>query len=219
MGEDWHVRTHLGLAAALAASVLLLSACSTPAHLPPQPTSLDARIYSGSILLLHQAANESLLNLGQPDPQPTHYLLFDESAWGVGMSACLRKQGYVDYTGTDGGSMTWVSGEKTDTGPRRLGWYECASAQSSPTTEFGLLSKSERSYLYRYYLKWLVPCLELNGYHVVSPPGRSQFVQDPLQSGWWNPYFAVSKPVSRVEINRLMTACPSSPTGLTINHE
>jgi hypothetical protein len=212
------VRTTVGLVAALAASALLLSACSSPAKLPPKPNSADERTYSTSIFLLHQAANESLLNLGQPDPTPTHYLLFDTGEWGTGMAACLRKQGYVDYTGDDSGSMTWVSDETNDTGPRRLGWYECASAQPSTSTEFGLLSKSQRGYLYDYYAKWLVPCLEFNGYHVVSPPRRNQFVQDPLQSGWWSPYFAISKPVSRVEINRLMEACPAAPAGFSSHH-
>jgi hypothetical protein len=211
------VRTTVGLAALFAVGVLALSACATQSHLPARPTPADEQTYSISIVNLQLAAAISPYQIGLAEPTPPHYLSFDESDWGAGMASCLRERGFIDYVATDEGSMHWVNDQVSDTGLRRLAWYECGTEFSSPrAAQFGLLSRAQRAYLYRYYADWLVPCFELSGYDIVDPPTKAQFVDDPLQHGWWNPYFAMATPLTRVEIGQLVRACPPAPAGLSL---
>jgi hypothetical protein len=200
----------------LATSALLLSACAERINPPPGPTDADVSSYLTSILLLRQEASQTHGHLSRPETGPIEYLNFDSSSWSLKMEECLREQGYVEDASDAGGSLKWVSGQQGDTGTRRVEWYECATGSVRSSGQFGVMSMAQRDYLYSYYYRWLVPCFELNGVGVVDPPSREAFVDDPLRNGWWSPYFATKEPLTRAQLDRLITACPAAPSGLVV---
>jgi hypothetical protein len=204
-------RIIVGLAAT---AVVLVSGCSI--QRPPPAALTDTEI-----AVFEKAHNDGLweaANLPSDTPRPqveiVRFLTLDDSDWGYVMVQCLKEQGFTDYVADSGGGMRFVGSTDPFSNDRKLAQYICQTKYPYDPLDFQLLSRMQREYLYDYWVRWLVPCLELRGYDVGKAPSRADFVADPFEVHGWNPYIDVIFPTDPATMTRLSTECPSTPAGL-----
>jgi hypothetical protein len=208
MARRWNL-----LAGVLVAG-LVVSGCATER---PAPTGLtDTEIAAFEDAQNDQFWREADLPAGteRPHPEIVRFLRLNDADWGYVMVECMKKAGFADYTADSGGNMRFVgTGNQTAT-DRRLAMYVCQVQYPYNPLDYQLLSAVQRDYLYSYFVRWLVPCLQLNGYDIRNPPTRAQFVHDPTEANGWNPYVGIRFPTDPAKMARLSTECPATPSGL-----
>ena len=66
-----------------------------------------------------------------------------------------------------------------------LAFYRCVVVHPRVFTSRAFYSAAQLDYLYRYYDRWLVPCLLVHGYRIYEVPTHDEFV---TSRGAWTPF-------------------------------
>ena len=176
--------------AALAALLLLvLTGCS--AHTPPRSyTEQEVNAFYENRIDAAWANSE----LEGVVDRPTFPADTRERTDGRNLSrfsTCLGETGENGWSTEerDGGPVFSLASGGVPLPEDRLVFFRCF-AQFPAADYFStlLLRPEQRDYLYDYYQRWVVPCLELNGYHLAYMPTRTEYLKGFHD---WVPYYAI----------------------------
>jgi len=174
---------------AAASLAMLLAGCSS--HEPP-PSYTDAELRA----YFDQRVDAAWANSGldgvvdRPVIEPAE-LSPDGGQAFAGFANCLAETG-VDSWGIDernGGPVFRGSTGGALRPEMQLVFYRCFAEHPSPQNFSNvILTDEQREYLYDFYQRWTVPCLESNGYPVSYMPTRSEYLEGTQD---WLPYYLV----------------------------
>jgi hypothetical protein len=199
----------VGLAASLAG-------CSIAPDAVPDPPTVDETLAFHDMMLDKTWAKTGLEGRVQ---RPTVRVgpILAPNDWSSAISDCM--QGLVvdavgwSYSSTEGYQLLETQPDADPYADEvELGWYVCIAQHPLDAGVDGTLrSPAQAAYLYQYFQRWLVPCLEAHGVAVADEPTRAQFLTNGM-SGDWNPYFTLrGEPPGGFD--RLLQQC-GAPTGV-----
>jgi len=129
--------------------------------------------------------------------------------WGRLMLECMDRAGVAQW-GYDEGSGLFIEGARPTTSDQ-LAFYWCFAAY--PRVDE--VSDAQLDFVYDYYQRWLIPCLESRGYNVMNAPSRKAFVDSDPALGDWNPYRALERyPGTFAELEVLAENCERTLPGI-----
>lgn len=184
-----------------AAAVLSLAGCVTPRAVPERISDAELQQY------LERRLDAAWLNTGLDGsvqrPEVDRDMLADHYRDGNNvqhLTECL----------SEGGITSWGSGERNG-GPTVLAdngspadqaiqliWYRCFAEHPTDAMYLGVrLSRAESEYLYDYYQEWVIPCLTLEGYSVISVPTREEYLGE--FSFGWVPYYNLAPGLAGID--------------------
>ncbi|GAB3606801.1 hypothetical protein GCM10027413_22100 [Conyzicola nivalis] len=202
------------LVAAAAAIVVVLSGC-TARELPAGPTEADVDRYYDAIADAHWNA----LGFDPAVPRPDIEIGFTTAeTWAEQVARCLNEAGFDGYS-EQGGTLL-VTGDATNleqSAEEKLANYRCQIAHQVRPVAGQILSAAQLEYVYDYYVRFLVPCLEARGEEITDMPDRESFLAESFV-GAWSPYWS-SISADREEFARLRVECPPMPPGIAVPWE
>jgi hypothetical protein len=192
--------------AAAAASILLLAGCGAR-DVPDGPS--DAQIEAAARAALDRQWRLSGLEgiVVQPDyvPKP----IVTDREWSRLMLECMDHAG-ISQWGYDEGSGLFIEGAQP-TASEQLAFYWCFAEYP----KVDLVSDDQLDFIYDYYARWLIPCLESRGFNVMNAPSRKAFADADPAIGPWNPYRALEQyPDTLVAMQDLADQCAPTVAGI-----
>jgi len=186
------------------AAVLLLAGCVPVSQVPPEPrgAELDA------LIAQELEFQWQYVGLAPGDARPAvdriRIVSLDEAE--EVHRQCMVEAGYGDFRQVTasiyGGASTL----------ERLAIYTCSAQYPVPPSSYGLFSEAQRGYLYDYYTRVTVPCIESSGLTVDSVPTREEFMAPETHMlGLWHPYRSVRTETDMSYLSK--TKCPYVPEG------
>jgi hypothetical protein len=143
----------------------------------------------------------------RPDYVPAP--IVTDREWDRLMLDCMDRAG-VGQWGYDEGSGLFVEGARPSASDQ-LAFYWCFAAY--PRVE--LLSAEQLDFVYDYYQRWLIPCIEMRGYNVMNAPTRKAFVEADPDLDQWGPYGALERyPATFGGLERLAEQCERTVPGI-----
>ena len=132
-----------------------------------------------------------------------------ERDWDRLMLDCMDRAG-VGQWGYDEGSGLFVEGGEP-TASDQLAFYWCYAAYP----KVDLVSAQQLDFIYDYYQRWLIPCLEIRGYNVMNAPSRDAFVDAEPGGEQWGPYGSLERyPATFSGLERLAEECGRTVPGI-----
>ncbi|WP_411700133.1 hypothetical protein [Conyzicola sp.] len=200
-------RVAAAAASVLALSTLVLGGCSLQRDLPRALT--DAQLEAAVRAQLDRQWRLSDLQgvVVRPafEPRP----IVTEREWGRLMTECMDRAGIPQW-GYDDGTGLFVEGG-TPSASDQLAFYWCFAEY--PTVD--LLTRDQLDFVYDYYARWLIPCLETRGFNVQNAPTREAFATAHPPMGRWNPYRALEDlPSDPHALRQLQRDCPPTLLGI-----
>lgn len=198
----------------LAASVLLLAGCATPAPIPPGATDAEAERVVAEQLVHYWSA----LGLGQSQNGrvvATRIAFTTADSWASQQVTCLVAAG-LDAREVSGGFAIDSNGALSQADGIDAQLTCLAQYPVDPRVD-GFLSDAQALYMYDYFTQRLAPCLELLGYDIPPAPDRNSYVHLLRVGVPWTPYEgADSGPIATTPeqwqvINAKCPALPSEP--------
>lgn len=198
--------------AAVAASVLALPALivggfrferDVPAG--PGDTRLETAVRAGLDRQWRLAGLEGIV----VRPDYVAAPIVTDREWDRLMIECMDRAGIAQW-GYDGNSGLFIEGGQP-TASDQLAFYWCYAAY--PTVD--LVSDAQLDFIYDYYQRWLIPCLESRGYNVMNAPSRKGFIDADPAIGPWNPYRALERyPATFGALEELAENCERTLPGI-----
>jgi hypothetical protein len=194
-----------------AACVLPLAGCSLVAA--PEPGLDDQQLaeYRAQV----DDLNWSFTGLSA-DHRPAHPAVTVIAAedWPTEYVACMNAAGFDQYVVLQGAySVTGDEGMDARPPDELVADYLCNASLEIDGQFESMYNPQQLDYLFDYYQRVLVPCLEVRGLDVLRVPTRGQFVDS---WGGWHPYFAVSE--SQLDglfgDPTVLQECPPTPAGI-----
>jgi hypothetical protein len=106
------------------------------------------------------------------------------SQWVLDIAGCLREEKAPDFTVTPGGAIS-LAGGVSDNGVGLLPVFVCQARHPRTEDLTRLMSDSQLSSLYDYYVDSLRPCLLLNaGEALRAAPTRAEFIRSYYTKPW-----------------------------------
>jgi hypothetical protein len=172
--------------AALAAGTVVLIALTgcTAAAPPPVPLSKAARIalYERQTDAEWRAIAAS--RPATPRPDLRVQTVSSGSQWVLDIASCLREQKAPNFTVTPGGAIS-LAGGLSAKGVGLLPVFVCQARHPRTEDLAKLMSDSQLSSLYDYYVDSLRPCLLLNAGEALRPaPTRAEFIRSYYTKPW-----------------------------------
>ena len=131
------------------------------------------------------------------------------SEWAPEISRCMARSGIMNW-GYDEGEGLFIPGHVPTTS-EQLRFYWCF--ERYPTVD--LLTREQIDFIYDYYVRWLIPCLETNGYDVVDAPSRREFLDADRSIERWSPYRALERyPATPEESAVIAATCAPTVPGI-----
>jgi hypothetical protein len=174
------------------------------------------RMNRGLLALLAAAALLTLCQLvlsGCSYSRPTVHFVSDAERQVI-LQACTTAAGFSTFTADPIENQTLTQSERDGAIKYQVAESVCAAKNPPDPSKYSLMGKEQRSYLYDYYVRWLLPCLESSGYRLADAPSRKTFIGDWLKPGWWSPYDSIGNPPSDAMLARVQDKCPPRPPGL-----
>lgn len=189
---------------AAASVVVLLAGCSS--HEPP-PSYTEAELRA----LLDDRVDAAWANSGlqgvvdRPVVERAEPSSEDGGQSFAGFANCLAETG-VDTWGIDeknGGPVFRGASGGVLRPDDQLVFYRCFAEFPSPENFSNvILTQEQREYLYDFYMRWTVPCLESNGYPVTYMPTRAEYLEGTQD---WLPYYLVDPGDNIIESSDIET--------------
>jgi hypothetical protein len=187
----------------------VLGGC-TARPLPPGPTDADVARYYDAIADSHWDALGFGPSVERPATPATQFST--PETWAASVARCMNDAGFDEYS-AQGGSLTITEPDPNPSTEQKLASYICELSYQPAAVTGQILSAAQLDYVYDYYLRFLIPCLELQGETLDDVPSREAFVAQSAL-GPWSPYWGiVTRDTERFE--RLRTECPPMPPGLS----
>ena len=194
--------------AAVTVAATLLSGCTTQ-PLPAGPSDSDVARY-------YAAISDSRWNSMGFGPAVERPVVVDAQpvapeVWAARVAGCMNDAGFPNYS-AQGGGLTISSLDGVQTTEERVALYACQELFPIESDAAGVLSTGQLRYVYSYYVRFLVPCLESRGYDLGDVPPADRFLEQG-NLGVWNPYWndLASETDDR---SALQTQCPPMPPGI-----
>ena len=198
--------------AVVAASLVLLSACASQ---PPVPAGLtDAQLDVLAQRTLDAQWNATAPHVegaARPFAERVRFVAQGEQADAIAL--CMGDKGY------DRSAMVFsADGLILQTGPvlditrYHLDEFVCEVEYPIDPRVYGALSTAQLNYLYDYYRRWTIPCLNANDYPVPVLPTRQEFLRTGNPD--WTPYFNPQAAGGAVPPTVLRGRCGVVPKGL-----
>jgi len=169
---------------------VLIAAIALPAvtleHVAPPggPTAEEVAKYNQNIADATWAALPVSPGVERPAVALGESIAEDE--WPVAFGACLSEIGFTGGGVLSGGDDAFIpQGAEQMDDAALLAFYGCVVTHPREFTSRAFFSAAQIDYLYRYYDRWLVPCLLIHGYRIYEVPTRDEFVAD---GGRWTPF-------------------------------
>ena len=129
--------------------------------------------------------------------------------WASEVGRCMAASGIMNW-GYDPDEGLFIPGD-TPTTSEQLQFYWCF--ERYPTVD--VLTPAQIDFIYDYYMRWLIPCLESSGYDVTSAPTRTAFRDADPALERWNPYVALQRyPATAGERAALAARCAPTLPGI-----
>jgi hypothetical protein len=164
-------------------------------------------------LLAVVAVTALFLTSGCAYSHPTVHFVSDAERKVI-LQACTTAAGFSTYVADPIENQTLNQSERDNAIKYQIAESVCAAKNPPDPSKYALMGKKQRSYLYDYYVRWLLPCLESSGYRLADAPSRETFIGDWLKPGWWSPYDSIGDLPKDAILARLQDKCPPRPPGL-----
>ena len=206
MSRSWSLATLSALI------VFLLAGCVPSAIDPPKLSPLSAAERAEQDALTLERARAEYLgdfpDVELPTVNRIRYITNDE--WPQVMATCLTEAGFAATVQDGGLSTTAPDGQEL---PFGLAAYTCSAQYPVNPREMMKLSADQVRYIYDYYTRVAIPCLENLGYtDLPEPPSKQSFIDS--YPGTWDPYGTVSEQSDGDEWAEANRLCPQTPAGL-----
>lgn len=152
----------------------------------------------------------------EPRPEVEMVKLASVEDWPYLFSECMRAAGWDYRMDAEGGmSVSFDVDDDASVGsPFSRDTYECSARYPHDPETSGAYNGAQRAYLWDYYGRWLVPCLEAAGYHTSEAPTRQEYIDGEGGWGWWSPYSSILMPEQPAESSELIERCAPLPPAL-----
>jgi hypothetical protein len=194
------------------ASVLALvcgsTGCSATRRLPDGPS--EAEVRAAVKERIDRQWMLSGLDGVRPRPLIAVQKVQQSGQWNPELGVCLREAGIRDWGYSPHEGLRIQNAVANP--EQQMMMYICFARY--PAVD--VLSTDQIDYIYDYFVRWLVPCLELHGYQVGDAPTRAIFAARAVAGdGLWNPYHALTRfPGSPEEQSRLLEECQPTVEGV-----
>jgi len=196
--------------AALGAATL--SGCTTQ-PLPAGPSDADvARYYSDLSDALWDGTG---LGPGVERPVIAEVQPITRDVWARRVADCMNNAGFANYA-AQGGGLTSAGAQELQPVEEKLALFSCQELYPVAVSVNEVASDEQLEYVYGYYVRFLVPCLESRGYSINPVPTRASFLAQ-RNVGLWNPYW-VDISQNSSSLAALQRACPPMPPGIADPH-
>jgi len=210
--------TRSGRRAAAAAAVVAALAAATLTGCTTQP--VPAGPSDSDIAAYYAASSDALWQSMAFGPDVERPVIVDvqpvsREVWATRVADCMNGAGYSNYS-EQGGGLSVVSADGSygddEAAQERLAVFTCQELYPIEAHSAGVLSTPQLRYIYRYYVRFLAPCLESRGYDLGEvPPGDAFLEQGNV--GVWNPYWgAITRHTD--DLAALQVECPPMPPGI-----
>ncbi len=170
-------------ASSLGLLAVVLAGCSPVSALPPEPSGAELE----ALIALELDFQWQFVGLTPDTARPAVdriRIVSMEEAEAV-HKQCLLDAGYENVR------VNTTFGADRD---ERLAIYTCSAQYPTPPSTFGLFSEQQLDFLYDYFTRVTVPCLEANGVPVPEIPSREAFGTPSTQvKQVWIPYYSVDR--------------------------
>jgi hypothetical protein len=194
----------------VALAAVLLAGCSTvPVPRSATPDELDR------IVRAELDRQWAFTGLEGVIPRPDYPVeeLGSVDGFSQGFGACMQEVGFTSWgvgdTGLDMSSVN--SGGARSTPEQQYDYYECIARFPN----IDPLTDEQLDFVYDYYQRWLVPCLETEGYELHDVPTREEFHEYRAVNGWlWGPYSAMVAYPQGAELHAVLGKCKPTLAGM-----
>ncbi|AWB90093.1 hypothetical protein C2138_11565 [Salinibacterium hongtaonis] len=201
---------NFGIVLAAAAMALAMVGCAPAEEVPvvPELTSGEESALTTAALDEHWAAIlAEFPNAVRPVVDKIRFVTLDE--WPTVSAKCRTDEGFP-ASGEGGGVSQHVpEGQEEAT---EIATYRCAAKYPVDPRFTVALNDSQMSFLYKYFLDTLTPCLEDEGYEIAQAPSFQSFSSSFGTADGWTPYSDVMSTVEDWE--ELNAKCPQDPERL-----
>ncbi|KJL22967.1 hypothetical protein RN51_01713 [Microbacterium oxydans] len=150
----------------------------------------------------------------QPVPEASLIRAVAPSEWSETTATCMTEAGFESHVKS--GYVETASFPAEQELAQAIAVYQCRVAYPIDPAYQQPYTAEEATYLYRYLVDTVVPCLDGEGYTVPDVPSEGTF-EEQLNSGQeWNPFDSLD-PGSEEKYMALMGACPAKPAGFRGN--
>jgi hypothetical protein len=129
------------------------------------------------------------------------------------LSGCMAEAGFDSWgSGPYGLDMSTVNPDGAQSTPeQQYSYYGCVARFPN----IDPLTDEQLDFVYDYYQRWLVPCLETEGQQLRDVPTRAQFHEYRAVNGWlWGPYSAMVEYPQGAELDALLVKCKPTLPGM-----
>ena len=131
-----------------------------------------------------------------------------------GLWDCMSAAGFESWGFSSDSGLQLSGADSTVVAPtaeQQLAYYECNARFPLIDT----LTPSQLDFVYDYYQRWLIPCIESAGYPVLDAPSRAEFTTAEAEYGWrWEPYSALDEFPGENEYEALRAECKPTIPGI-----
>jgi len=179
--------------ATLAAAVLL-AGCSPMPVAPPDPTDAEVEAHIATVL---DGTWENLdLPAGTVRPVNDSPGVLATAEWWEELSGCMEDLGILSWgLASSSSGYRFVVGNNEALPPElSLGAYSCLTEYvEDPVASGTYLTDAQADYLWEYYQRWQVPCVQREGFTMWGlPMSREQFDTQRSEGYVWSPYHGVT---------------------------
>jgi hypothetical protein len=206
------VRSRFLAALVAVASVLLLAGCGYSRPVVQGPTSAEVRAFSLKNNDAQLQRYSIAAQVQSPSIDLVHFV--SDSSRKLMLKECMTAAGYSVFVADPVENQALNQEQREQAVKYQIAESVCAAKNPPDPSKYGLLGTAQRAYLYDYYVRWLLPCLESSGYRLADAPSRSKFIDDWPTPGWWSPYDSIGDLPDDAALARLQDKCPPRPPGL-----
>jgi hypothetical protein len=173
------------VASAALAVLCGVTGCALERHAPvgQSVAEVDAAVKARLDRQWELSGLEGLVVRPRFQPRP----VLGASQWAPEVGRCMAVSGIMNW-GYDPDEGLFIPGH-TPTTSEQLQFYWCF--ERYPTVD--LLNRAQIDFIYDYYQRWLIPCLENSGYDVIGAPSRAAFHDTDPSTERWNPYGSLGR--------------------------
>lgn len=205
----------LAIASVALVLAVTLTACDTTESANdtiPAPPVMASADRDAQLQALQEQAEELFHDRFPDEPVPQAGLVraIAPSEWAETIATCMTEAGFL--SNVKGGAVETASYPAEQALAQATAVYECRVGYPIDPAYQQSYTPEEATFLYRYLVDTVVPCLEDEGYSTSDIPSEGTF-EDQLNSGQeWSPFDSLD-PGSEEKYTSLTQACPAKPPG------
>lgn len=215
MRENYRRRRIRALAPVPLILAFAITACAAPEagdEALPKPPSMDSADRDGQLQALQEQTAGLFHDRFPDEPLPAASLIraIAPSEWSETIATCMTEAGFESHV--KGGAVETASYPVEQALSQATAVYQCRVGYPIDPVYQQPYTPEEATFLYRYLVDTVIPCLEDEGYSTPDVPSEGTF-EDQLNAGQeWSPFDSLA-PGSEEKYTSLTKACPAKPSG------